>query len=194
MTVDTEQPVREAPSAQQLDESAELVRTMAAMVRTIFGVALQAPADEAPAPSGQPAQVEAVPAAPVAVALPVDVPAQVPVEAPMAAPVEQPTLVAVPDVPEPVQVEAEAPTSIAMPSLGLAAEGSWSPPQSPSIVIPAYSPPEPPAPVAAPSLPMPDSYSAGIPVPTYVAPVVPPAPVADRHSMALLHEIAFLDD
>jgi hypothetical protein len=136
----------------------------------------------------------------------------------IAMPAEAPTLVSVPDAPAPVQLTeawpaveiaaqepvgltvvpddepVEAPTSIAMPSISLG-EAGWPPPLSttpqptPSIVIPEFSPPEPPAAYSAPP---------SIAVPTYVAPVPQYAPfaepAADRHSMALLHEIAFLDD
>jgi hypothetical protein len=103
----------------------------------------------------------------------------------------QPESIALSVVPDPEPVEALA--SIAMPSISLG-EASWPSPQDPAIAIPAFSPPEPP-PAAAPaspaaSLPMPSS----IPVPSYVAPAAPAVPVVDRHNMALLHEIAFLDD
>ena len=215
MTVETELPVREAPAyVTDPADAAELLRTMAAVVRTVFGVALQAPPE---ASQEQPvAQVESAPAAPVSVALPPDMPAM---PSSIAMPAEAPTLVSVPDAPATVQLvqpepaaesaaqepvgltvvpdaePAEAPTSIAMPSISLG-EAGWPPPQNtmqsttPSIVIPEFSPPEPPAAYSAPP---------SIPVPTYVAPVAHIAPFAaepqaDRHSMALLHEIAFLDD
>ena len=217
MTVETELPVREAPAyVTDPADAAELLRTMAAVVRTVFGVALQAPPE---ASQEQPvAQVESAPAAPASVALPPDMPAMPAMPSSIAMPTEAPTLVSVPDAPATVQLvqpepaesaaqepvgltvvpdaePAESPPSIAMPSISLG-EAGWPPPLSttpqptPSIVIPEFSPPEPPAAYSAPP---------SIPVPTYVAPVAHIAPFAaepqvDRHSMALLHEIAFLDD
>jgi hypothetical protein len=90
-----------------------------------------------------------------------------------------------------VVTDSEPAGSLPMPSISLA-DSSWAaptPPPAPEVVIPAYSPTEPAA-----SLPMPDSYPAAIPVPAYAAPIVPEPPAADRHSLALLQEIAFLDD
>jgi hypothetical protein len=211
MTVETELPVRDArhDSTADASDAAELLRTMAAVVRTVFGVALQAPSDaHHEQPHEQPgAQVES---APVSVALPPEMPSSI------AMPAEAPTLVAVPEAPVSIPLTMPAPAaevapqepvgltvvpdpeptlsapSVELPSISLG-EGGWPPPQTmsvPTVVIPEFSPPEPPAVHSAPP---------SIPVPTYVAPVAPIAPFAaeppaDRHSMALLHEIAFLDD
>ena len=100
MTVETELPVREAPAyVTDPADAAELLRTMAAVVRTVFGVALQAPPE---ASQEQPvAQVESAPAAPVSVALPPDMPAM---PSSIAMPTEAPTLVSVPDAPATVQL------------------------------------------------------------------------------------------
>jgi hypothetical protein len=190
MTVDTDMPVRETtdlrPTTADAADTQELLRTMAAMVRTVFGVALQTPADapaEHGAGSGQlpPAPISLPDETPTLVSVPVTAPgapASIAVDFPPAVEVQQPEqpigLSVVPDT--------EPTDSLAVPSISLG-DSPWTPP------------PAPPAPVEpAASLPSFDGYPVAIPIPGYAAPTVPSAPSADRHSLALLQEVAFLDD
>jgi hypothetical protein len=204
MTVDTDRPVFEAaaqPTAGDAADTQEILRTMAAVVRTMFGVSLRAPLDS-PSTDAAAAVAEPAQAAPVSLALPPESPTlvAVPVAAPDAPPA--PSSIAV-DFPPLVQVEApEQPVSLAVvpdaepaestptPSISLG-DSSWAPapaPPAPVVSIPANSPVEP-----AVSLPTTDGYPAAIAVPAYAAPVLQEY-ASDRHSLALLQEIAFLDD
>jgi hypothetical protein len=209
MTVDTERPVFGAtdtrPTVGDAAATQELLRTMAAVVRTLFGVALQAPAG-ASAEEAEPAQLAPVsislppetptlvsvpvtypePVAPIAVDFPPPVDVQQPVEVQQPEQAEQPLGLSVVPASEPA-------ASLPMPSISLA-DSSWAPapppPEAaPTAALPAYSPAEP-----AESLPMIDGYPTAIAVPAYAAPVLPEPATTDRHSLALLHEIAFLDD
>ena len=148
MTVETDHPRRPGTAP-------ETLRAMAAIVRTVFGVALQPPSVE-PASVATPVATTGAPG-----------PATLPPVAPVPVPLPEMTT---PATVEPVVLPVET-----------VHEARWTaPPVSDTLAAPSWVPSESSSPVvvAMPSIPLPES----MPV------------VSERHSLALLQEIAFLDD
>lgn len=192
MTPDTgpERPTVATPEPALMDShtTQDLALEMASVAGAMFGLLQphrlaelrlpRTPAAAPPEPAAPPASAGAVDDPPVAAPAPVAVPGAPPISVPVPA------------------VEAAAPPPKADPVAPPVAPAALPLPEAPPEAVPEEVPA--PAPVAAP---------AGIPVPVPIPEVVPETEAAaddtasgrhptarERRSMALLHEIAFLDE
>lgn len=184
----------------QPGDAREVLREMAAVVRTVFGASLQASRQATP-----PVAAEAAPQQPQAVVTP---------EPPAAAPVSLPVPPA-PVAPAPAAPAAGAPASIPMPSIPLpdlppeAVTEDPAPTAGPAVAPAAMATPattdadatfEVDQPVEA-DQEEPAAYVGEVPTlrlvpspPTMDAPAAPVPAVSAEHRQAVLRELAFLDD
>ena len=157
---------------------------MAAIVRTVFGVALQAP------PAEQSADVSMNEASSEDYPLGVD---DLPSEPLYVETTEaEPTYV---DVPPAAGLSVEPPPVVTAPGRTLYAVPAIHPTDGEPIALEAPHGETTATPLAAPAAPIgiPEAPALGIPVPAYTPPDSP-THASERHSLALLQEIAFLDD
>lgn len=181
MTTTPDQPTS-AP-VMNADDAREVLHEMVAVVRTIFGSAAQLAqpqqADEYQHTEVQP-PVQAVPAYEVELPQLHEPAAPAALSLPEAEPIEAPQTAAFASVPMPTALAVEGDT--------VATPGATSPtaaPSTPALAVPAAQPVELPPLERAPVI-------NALPMPDYAPPAEPQTP--ERHSMAMLQEIAFLDD
>lgn len=189
-TVEAVEPQPSAPTELAPEDVRETLLEMAAVVRTVFGVNLAGAFAEAPAAPVAPAAAapyDPAPAPPVDVAAPGE---SLPVPPPAA-----PASVPVPsDLP--VEVRAVTPPGMATPAAAspvpAASHAEAQPGPPASLPVPGVAAPHP---IVLPDVPPLADLDADSDATSDVPAAPVPAPhTFDRHSMALLNEIAFLDD
>ena len=177
------------PRVSALDAAAgaEALRTMAAIVRTVFGVALQAPPAEQSAAQPVDVSMDQAPANDYSLGV-----EELPSE-----PLHVETIRAESsyvDVPAAAGLSVEPPV-VTAPGRTLYAVPAIHPTDGEPIALeaPHEETTATPLTTSAASIGIPEAPALGIPVPAYTPPDSP-TPASERHSLALLQEIAFLYD